>query len=244
MLVRRPSCSSLTVKWSLPNKKVQHPGIAAAGGTSMCSLGPVASNCALFNPVPKCNQVWLVLVVASTVLSLLLPVTSTSLSLFSRSQLKKEKFPQVLVEVKLKIACWQRNGQQVYSLNRSRTSSNLVLLGLFSQTDWPPRGSWIIKLSPCGNCPAKLFSFEHSYFSAPIGKASELVICFLEKTSLLDLDCTRFAFTQICSALINSLIRCYYDDIASTDAISERLRDVCPNLFSRDDAVSTKVRNR
>ncbi|XP_074610935.1 nuclear pore complex protein Nup155-like [Acropora palmata] len=46
---------------------------------------------------------------------------------------------------------------------------------------------------------------------------------------------------EICSALINSLIRCYYDDIASTDAISERLRDVCPNLFSRDDAVSTKA---
>ena len=64
---------------------------------------------------------------------------------------------------------------------------------------------------------------------------------FHRETSLLYLDCTRFAYTQICSALINSLIRCYYDDIASTDAISERLRDVCPNLFSRDDAVSTKV---
>ena len=46
---------------------------------------------------------------------------------------------------------------------------------------------------------------------------------------------------QICSALIDSLIKCYLDDIASTDAISERLRDVCPNLFSSDDAVSTKV---
>ena len=46
---------------------------------------------------------------------------------------------------------------------------------------------------------------------------------------------------QICSALIDSLIKCYLDDIASTDAISERLRDVCPNLFSNDDAVSTKV---
>ncbi|XP_015777297.1 PREDICTED: nuclear pore complex protein Nup155-like [Acropora digitifera] len=77
----------------------------------------------------------------------------------------------------------------------------------------------------------------HSY--SLIGKASELVI--LEKISLVYLDCTRFTFTQICSALINSLIRCYYDDIASTDAISERLRDVCPNLFSRDDAVSTKA---
>ncbi|KAM7443523.1 hypothetical protein ABFA07_007737 [Porites harrisoni] len=46
---------------------------------------------------------------------------------------------------------------------------------------------------------------------------------------------------EICSALIDSLIKCYLDDSASTDAISERLRDVCPNLFSNDDAVSTKA---
>lgn len=46
---------------------------------------------------------------------------------------------------------------------------------------------------------------------------------------------------EICSALINSLVGSYYDDIASTDAISERLRDVCPNLFSSDDAVITKA---
>lgn len=46
---------------------------------------------------------------------------------------------------------------------------------------------------------------------------------------------------EICSALIDSLIKCYLDDSASTDAISERLRDVCPNLFSNDDAVCTKA---
>ena len=149
----------------------------------------------------------------------------------------------MLVVVKLISACGQMKGQQVHFLNRSRSSSTPGLPGLFSLAGFSPRVSGIVKLSPCGNCPAK-FSFEHSYFSALIGKASELVIFFLEKTSLLYLDCTRFTFTQICSALINSLIRCYYDDIASTDAISERLRDVCPNLFSRDDAVSTKVRNR
>lgn len=50
-------------------------------------------------------------------------VTSTSLSLFSRSQLKKEKFAQVLVEVKLISACGQKKGQQVHFLNRSRSSS-------------------------------------------------------------------------------------------------------------------------
>ena len=36
-------------------------------------------------------------------------------------------------------------------------------------------------------------------------------------------------------------MNCYLDDNTSTDAISERLRDVCPSLFSNDDAVTTKV---
>ena len=37
-------------------------------------------------------------------------------------------------------------------------------------------------------------------------------------------------------------MNCYLDDSASTDAIRERLRDLCPSLFSNDDAVSTKVK--
>ena len=51
-----------------------------------------------------------------------------------------------------------------------------------------------------------------------------------------------FLFLQICSSLISALMNCYLDDSASTDAISERLRDLCPSLFSNDDAVSTKVK--
>lgn len=46
---------------------------------------------------------------------------------------------------------------------------------------------------------------------------------------------------EICSALIASLINCFLDDSASTDIISEKLREVCPNLFSNDDAVTTKA---
>lgn len=46
---------------------------------------------------------------------------------------------------------------------------------------------------------------------------------------------------EICSSLISALMNCYLDDSASTDAISERLRDLCPSLFSNDDAVSTKA---
>lgn len=46
---------------------------------------------------------------------------------------------------------------------------------------------------------------------------------------------------EICSALIASLINCYLDDGTSTDIISEKLREVCPHLFSNDDAVSSKA---
>ena len=51
-----------------------------------------------------------------------------------------------------------------------------------------------------------------------------------------------FLFPQICTSLISALMNCYLDDSASTDAISERLRELCPSLFSNDDAVSTKVK--
>jgi len=36
-------------------------------------------------------------------------------------------------------------------------------------------------------------------------------------------------------------MNCYLDDSTSTDAISERLRDVCPSLYSDSDALCTKV---
>ena len=49
-------------------------------------------------------------------------------------------------------------------------------------------------------------------------------------------------FPQICSSLISALMNSYLDDSASIDAISEKLRDLCPSLFSNDDAVSTKVK--
>ena len=51
-----------------------------------------------------------------------------------------------------------------------------------------------------------------------------------------------FLFLQICSSLISALMNCYLDDSAPVDAISERLRGLCPSLFSNDDAVSTKVK--
>ena len=43
------------------------------------------------------------------------------------------------------------------------------------------------------------------------------------------------------SALITSLINMYIDDNAATDAVSTRLREVCPSLYSTEDAVCSKV---
>ena len=50
-----------------------------------------------------------------------------------------------------------------------------------------------------------------------------------------------FCCLQLSSYLITSLINMYIDDNAATDAISERLRDVCPSLYSMEDAVCSKV---
>ena len=41
--------------------------------------------------------------------------------------------------------------------------------------------------------------------------------------------------------LITSLINMYLDDNAATDAISARLREVCPSLYSSEDQVYAKV---
>ena len=49
-----------------------------------------------------------------------------------------------------------------------------------------------------------------------------------------------FSF-QLCGALINCLILRYLDDNATIDAISSRLRDTCPSLYSTDDATCSKV---
>lgn len=46
---------------------------------------------------------------------------------------------------------------------------------------------------------------------------------------------------DVCVALINALIHRYLDDAASTDAISEKLRQVCPSLYRNEDALCTKI---
>lgn len=46
---------------------------------------------------------------------------------------------------------------------------------------------------------------------------------------------------DICSALISSLINRYLNDNASVDAVSSKLREVCPNLFRIEDAACSKA---
>ncbi|XP_028403590.1 nuclear pore complex protein Nup155-like isoform X2 [Dendronephthya gigantea] len=45
----------------------------------------------------------------------------------------------------------------------------------------------------------------------------------------------------VCNQLIASLITCFLDDNATTDIISTQLRDLCPTIYTTDDAVCTKA---
>lgn len=46
---------------------------------------------------------------------------------------------------------------------------------------------------------------------------------------------------QLTSALAGSLVRSYLDDNATTEAVSNRLRDVCPSLYRSEDALFTRA---
>lgn len=46
---------------------------------------------------------------------------------------------------------------------------------------------------------------------------------------------------ELTGALIASLINCYIRDNAAVDGISAHLQDICPLLYSTDDAVCSKV---
>lgn len=45
----------------------------------------------------------------------------------------------------------------------------------------------------------------------------------------------------MCCALITCLINCYLNDNATVDAISNRLREICPSLYSCEDATCSKA---
>lgn len=47
---------------------------------------------------------------------------------------------------------------------------------------------------------------------------------------------------ELSGALITALINVYIKDNASVDAISNRLREICPLLYSSDDSICSKVR--
>lgn len=47
---------------------------------------------------------------------------------------------------------------------------------------------------------------------------------------------------ELTGALIASLINCYIRDHAAVDGISLHLQDICPLLYSTDDAICSKVK--
>ncbi|ELU06399.1 hypothetical protein CAPTEDRAFT_198384 [Capitella teleta] len=73
-----------------------------------------------------------------------------------------------------------------------------------------------------------------------------IVIASLNKDQVNSLRHTQFksfvtAGKQMSQVLISSLIHLYLDDNAATDAISNRLREVCPSLYSSDDQLQAKA---
>ncbi|KAF4518377.1 hypothetical protein B566_EDAN007105 [Ephemera danica] len=48
--------------------------------------------------------------------------------------------------------------------------------------------------------------------------------------------------TELCLTLITTLVSAYLEDNASVDAVSAKLREVCPSLFRQEDAASAKAR--
>lgn len=52
---------------------------------------------------------------------------------------------------------------------------------------------------------------------------------------------TTLVLIQISAALIGCLMTRYLDDQATVDAMNGHLREICPTLFSADDAVYAKV---
>ena len=46
---------------------------------------------------------------------------------------------------------------------------------------------------------------------------------------------------QICSALIAQLTKRFLSDHAASEAMSARLRQLCPSLYSADDAIITQA---
>ncbi|WAR23622.1 NU155-like protein, partial [Mya arenaria] len=64
-----------------------------------------------------------------------------------------------------------------------------------------------------------------------------------QQNQLKTLSLKQFAITgkELCGSMIQNLINRYIDDNATTDAISIRLREICPSLYSTDDATCSKA---
>ena len=66
-----------------------------------------------------------------------------------------------------------------------------------------------------------------------------------QRRQLRDLTCCQLVTSSdgfaLCQRLITVLVSCFLDDNASIGPLSEQLRQICPTLFSSDDAVRSKA---
>ncbi|XP_071953322.1 nuclear pore complex protein Nup155-like [Antedon mediterranea] len=71
--------------------------------------------------------------------------------------------------------------------------------------------------------------------------ASHLIMDAQERISKMTFNDLVVNGKEMCSSMISALISCYIGDNTTTDAISQKLRDVCPTLYTVDDAICSKA---
>ena len=108
-------------------------------------------------------------------------------------------------------------------------------------------------------------SFENSQFNSQYGlltRAQEVIALWqlladnqlhviatslesTEKEQLSQISVRDLVTTEVgrnmCQRLITAVVSCYLDDNASVESLSYKLREICPTLFSADDAVCSKA---
>lgn len=78
---------------------------------------------------------------------------------------------------------------------------------------------------------------EHQFHDL-IGSLPENHQLVLQQTTFQELFIHRH---DVCSMLIGTLVNSYLGDNASVDSISNKLREVCPQLYKTEDAAFSKV---
>lgn len=67
------------------------------------------------------------------------------------------------------------------------------------------------------------------------------VVCFILIADLIRNTTVDNLTLQLAAVLIAALINRYLGDNATTDAVSARLREICPTIYKAEDATFSKV---